>query len=56
MFDCCHNRITIGIHFYKYIEIYLFSYFDATTAVALWARAFASKAEGWVFEFQPRQT
>ena len=26
------------------------------TAVAQWARAFASQAEGWVFESQPRQT
>ena len=27
-----------------------------TAAVAQWARAFASQAEGWVFESQPRQT
>ena len=26
------------------------------TAVAQWVRAFASQAEGWVFESQPQQT
>ena len=25
-------------------------------AVAQWVRVFASQAEGWVYEFQPRQT
>ena len=27
-----------------------------TAAAAQWVRAFASQAEGWVFESQPRQT
>ena len=28
----------------------------SAAAVAQWARAFASQAEGWMFESQPRQT
>ena len=27
-----------------------------TAAVAKWAKAFASQAEGWVFDYQPQQT
>ena len=30
--------------------------YQGTAAVAPWVRAFASQAEGWVFEPQPRQT
>ena len=32
------------------------SMLEKTAAVAQWARAFASHADGWVFESQPRQT
>ena len=31
-------------------------FFNGTGTAAEWARAFASQAEGWVFESQPRQT
>ena len=47
---------------YDYSKIYVKidsepqTHYFLTAAVAQWVRAFASQAEGWVFESQPRQT
>ena len=39
-------------------QFYIITYHGGpvSAAVAQWVRAFAPQAEGWVFEFQPRQT
>ena len=50
------NILTRDHHGFTCKYMHNFFYTTATAAVAQWARAFASQAEGWVFESQLQQT
>ena len=48
-----HNFVSLRDN---YVNMRLKLHCFPTVAVAQWGRAFASQAEGWVFESLPRQT